>query len=237
VCVISVTLVYTHDIVTEEEGYHRMASGDERVANLWLADELWKLGAIQFGDFTLGNTAVHSPVYVNPRLLISNPAALQQAAEIIVGEVRALQSMRHPHMAHYDLVAGVPLGGLHLATAYSLLSATPLIYLHRAPNNEGTIVEGIYESGQTVLIIDDLITGGNSIEQTAERLEESDLFVEDALVLIDRQQGGQARLKRNGINLVSILTLEAILHYLGSSHKIPEEWYHKSMEYLEKYRD
>jgi orotate phosphoribosyltransferase len=213
-----------------------MASGDKRVANLWLADELWKLGAVQFGDFTLGNTAVHSPVYVNLRLLISNPAALRRAAEVMRDEVQTLQSMRNPRMEHYDLVAGVPFGGLHLATAFSLISGTPLVYLHPAKNGEGTIVEGVHESAQTVLIIDDLITGGHSIMQTAERLTNDDLFVENALVLIDRQQGGHERLKREGVNLVSILTLEAVLHYLGSSHKISEEWYHKSMEYLGRQR-
>lgn len=211
-----------------------MATGDERVANLWLADELWKLGAVQFGDFTLGNTAVHSPVYVNLRLLISNPAALRRAAEVMRDEVRALQSMRHPRLASYDLVAGVLFGGLHLATAFSFLSGTPMIYLHPAKNGEGDVIEGVYEIGQTVLIIDDLITGGRSVVQTAARLETEDLLVEDALVLIDRQQGGREHLQREGINLVSILTLEAVLHYLGTSQKISEEWYHKSMEYLQK---
>jgi orotate phosphoribosyltransferase len=213
-----------------------MASGDERVANLWLAEELWKLGAVQFGDFSLGNTVVHSPVYVNLRLLISNPAALRRAAEVMQGEVRALQSMRNPRLAPYDLVAGVPFGGLHVATAFSLLSGTPLIYLHSTKNGEGSVIEGAYQTGQVALIIDDLITGGHSIQQTAARLEDEGLLVEDALVLIDRQQGGREHLQRDGVNLVSILTLEAVLHYLGSSQKISKEWYHKSMEYLERQR-
>jgi orotate phosphoribosyltransferase len=213
-----------------------MASGDERVANLWLADELWKLGAVQFGDFSLGNTVVHSPVYVNLRLLISNPAALRRAAEVMQGEVRALQSMRNPRLAPYDLVAGVPFGGLHLATAFSLLSGTPLIYLHPTKNGAGSVIEGVFQTGQVALIIDDLITGGRSIQHTAARLEEEGLLVEDALVLIDRQQGGREHLQRDGVNLVSILTLEAVLHYLGSSQKISKEWYHKSMEYLERQR-
>jgi len=213
-----------------------MAIGDERVANLWLADELWKLGAVQFGDFTLGNTAVHSPVYVNLRLLISSPAALRRVAEVMLDEVQTLQSMRHPRMEPYDLVAGVPFGGLHLATAFSLLSRTPMIYLQPAKNGEGNIIEGVYTGGQTVLIIDDLITGGSSVVQTAARLEADNLLVDDALVLIDRQQGGREHLQREGINLVSILTLEAVLHYLGSSQKISEEWYHKSLEYLAKQR-
>src|SRR4029434_2426891 len=104
---------------------------DKRVANLWLADELWQLGAIQFGDLSLA-TAVHAPIYVNLRLLISNPAALREAAEVMLEEVRTLQNMRHPRLAYYDLVAGEPVGGLHLGTAFSLLSGTPMIYPHPA---------------------------------------------------------------------------------------------------------
>lgn len=213
-----------------------MESGDKRVANLWLADELWKLGAVQFGDFSLG-TAQHSPVYVNLRLLISNPAALRETAEVMLTEVHTLQNMRHPRLAYYDLVAGVPFGGLHLATAYSLLSGTPMIYLHPAKDGGETAVEGTYASGQTVLIIDDLITGGRSITQTAARLRAEHLIVEDALVLLDRQQGGQARLKRTGINLCAILTLESVLRYLGTSDKIDPDWYHKCLEYLGRPQD
>ncbi len=208
-----------------------MESGDKRVANLWLAEELWKLGAIQFGDFSLG-TALHSPVYVNLRLLISNPAALREAAEVMLAEVHTLQNMRHPRLAYYDLIAGVPFGGLHLATAFSLLSGTPMIYLHPTRDGREQVIEGTYTSGQTVLIIDDLITGGRSVMQTAARLAAENLIVEDALILLDRQQGGQARLKRDGINLSAILTLESVIRYLGTSEKILPERYHECMEYL-----
>jgi orotate phosphoribosyltransferase/uridine monophosphate synthetase len=174
---------------------------------------------------------------VNLRLLISNPAALREAAEVMLGEVRALQNMRHPRLTYYDLVAGVPFGGLHLATAFALLSGTPMIYLHPTKDGQGHTIEGTYSSGQTVLVIDDLITGGRSVVQTAARLQEENLIVEDALVLLDRQQGGQMRLKREGINLAAILTLEAVLRYLGTSNKISPEWYHQSLEYLGKPRD
>ena len=213
-----------------------MASGDERVANLWLAEELWNLGGVQFGDFSLGETVVNSPVYVNLRRLISNPQVLRRAAEVMLAEVQTLQAMRHPHMASYDLVAGIPLGGLHLATAFSLISGTPLIYLKPTHNGQAGIIEGVYDAGQRVLIMDDLVTGGRSIAYTATTLQQEGLLVRDALVLLDRQEGGQARLKRLGVNLVSVLTLESVLHYLGESHKIPEAWYHKSLEYLQRRR-
>ena len=207
-----------------------------RRSNLWLAETLWKLGAIQFGDFTFGRTAVHSPVYVNLRLLISNPTALWRAAQVILDGIVALQSMREPRVARFDLVAGVPFGGLHLATAYSLTAKVPMIYLHPREDGAGNDIEGLYSPNQTALIIDDLITGGRSILETALSLEEAGIRVRDAVVLMDRQQGGRERLRQFGINLVSILTLEVVLNYLMSSGKISEEWYRRSMEYLKANR-
>jgi orotate phosphoribosyltransferase/uridine monophosphate synthetase len=196
---------------------------------------LWKLGAIEFGDFTLGQTAVHSPVHVNLRLLVSKPTALQRAARVIRDEVEARRRMLNPQVAPFQLVAGVPFGGLHLATAFSLRAKVPLIYL-RTRRPKSAQIEGLYEPGQTVLIIDDLITGGHSIVDTAERLEKAGLQVRDALVLVDRQQGGRQRLKRHGINLISVLTLEVVLNYLMSSGRISEEWYRRSLDYLKANR-
>jgi orotate phosphoribosyltransferase/uridine monophosphate synthetase len=207
-----------------------------RRSNLWLAETLWKLGAIQFGDFSFGHSVVHSPVYVNLRLLISNPTALWRAAQVILDEIVALQSMREPRVARFDLVAGVPFGGLHLATAYSLTAKVPMIYLHPREDGAGNDIEGLYSPNQTALIIDDLITGGRSILETVLPLEEAGIRVRDAVVLMDRQQGGRERLRQFGINLVSILTLEVVLNYLMSSGKISEESYRRCMEYLKANR-
>jgi orotate phosphoribosyltransferase len=213
-----------------------MPQAISRRSNLWLAETLWKLGAIQFGDFTVGRTAVNSPVYVNLRLLISNPTALRRAAHVILDEVLALQSMREPRVTPFDLVAGVPFGGLHLATAYSLTAKVPMIYLHPREGGSGNDIEGLYSPNQTALIIDDLTTGGGSILETALTLERAGIRVRDAVVLMDRQQGGRQRLRQSGINLVSILTLEVALNYLMSSGKISEEWYRRSTEYLRTHR-
>jgi orotate phosphoribosyltransferase len=213
-----------------------MSQALSRRSNLWLAETLWKLGAIQFGDFTLGRTAVHSPVYVNLRLLISNPTALWRAAQVILDKLSALQRMREPRVAQFDLVAGVPFGGLHLATAYSLTAKVPMIYLHPREDGTGNDIEGLYSPNQTALIIDDLITGGGSILETVLTLQEAGIRVRDAVALMDRQQGGGERLREFGVNLVSILTLEVALNYLMSSGKISEEKYRRSTEYLKSHR-
>ena len=62
--------------------------------NLWLAQAIFDLGGLRFGDFTIGRTAVNSPVYVNPRLLISNPEALRRVARLIDREVQAGMSRK-----------------------------------------------------------------------------------------------------------------------------------------------
>lgn len=206
-------------------------------SNLWLADTLWRLGAVQFGEFTLGRTTVNSPIYVNLRLLIAHPTALQKAAHIMQHEMVALQSMRHPQIDEFDIVCGVPFGGLTIAQAYSLASKVPLIYLHPHKDDLEFDVEGIYHPSQRALIMDDLITGGGSVVVTANRLRDEGLFVRDAVVLFDRQSGGRAKLDEIGIRLVSILTLEVLLTYLRSSGKIGDDWYRKSMAYMEATRE
>jgi orotate phosphoribosyltransferase len=200
-------------------------------SNLWLADALWRVGAVEFGEFTLGRTAVGSPVYLNVRRLIGHPTALWRAALVMHEEISALQAMRNAQMAKFDLVAGVPVGGLHIATAYSLTAKVPMVYLHPARDGDSAL-EGVYSPGQTAIIMDDLVTGGGSIAETAETLRNCGLNVRDAFVLVDRQQGARERLKANGINLRSALTLEVMLNYLMSSGLIEEEWYRRSLEYL-----
>src|SRR6266849_3698475 len=133
-----------------------------------LARALFDLGAITFGDFTLGRTAVHSPVYVNPRRILSEPVLLQQVARLLDEEIKAAQGRRRPRLSPFSLVAGVPFGGLHLALAYSLHSGVPMCYARPATTGgKDHMIEGHYESGQTALIIDDLVTGGGSVLNNA----------------------------------------------------------------------
>jgi len=210
-----------------------MSRASGSIGNLWLARELWGLGAVQFGDFNIGRT-VHSPVYLNPRLLIGKPSAFRRSARVMKEEAETLLSMLKPGMGPFALVAGVPFGGLHFATAFSLLTNTPLIYLHPARNGQDEVIEGKYVPGVHVLIIDDLITHGTSVIETATRLRAAGLKVQDAIVLVDRKQGGRERLRQHGINLVAILEIETLLNYLMSNRKIDEETYRRSLDYLRK---
>lgn len=208
-------------------------------SSLWLAKAIFDLGGLSFGDYTIGRTTVHSPVYVNPRVLISQPATLRQVAKLIQQEVLIGQTRRKPRCSPFDLAAGVPFGGLHLATAFALLADVPLIYALKpstAVARGERAIEGRYQSGQTVLVIDDLITTGGSILETAAILEDVDLRVKDVVVLIDREQGAGARLAEAGYNLIPILKLKTILTFYYSRNLIDRDWFEKSMAYLETHQ-
>jgi orotate phosphoribosyltransferase len=207
--------------------------------NLWLAKALWDLGAIRFGDFTVGRTTHHSPVYVNLRLLISNPRALQRAGRVIHQEVQTLQNMRNPRVQPFQRVTGIPFGGLHLGLAYSLASKVPLVYIHPAKERNGAraFVEGKFERGESVLLVDDLITSGGNVIETAAFLQaEAGLKVNDVVVLLDRQEGAEELLRQRGFNLISILGLETMLNYLMASGRIEESWFRKSVDYVRSRR-
>ena len=211
----------------------------EDTGNLWLAKALWDLGAIQFGDYTIGRTTQHSPVYVNLRLLISNPRALSRAAKVMHEEIQALEARLHPGIQSFQRVCGIPFGGLHLATAYSIRSQVPMVYVHPAKERNGNRVwvEGKYESGERVLLLDDLVTSGGGIIETATFLRtNAGLEVKDALVLLDREEGAKEQLKERGYNLISILGLETMLNYLMASGHIEDENYRRSIDYIQTNR-
>lgn len=206
---------------------------DQALDNLWLARALWDLGAVSFGDYTLGGSTVNSPVFVNPKLLISNPTALRVAAKLMYQEVTLSQSLRRSKTLSYDVVAGVPVGGLLLAEAYSLEAGIPLIYSRPKPEGTGPRgIEGRYTPGSRALLIDDLVSGGSNVLETIHFLGEHDLHVHDAVVLVDRGLGARLRLKHAGIHLISILKLDVMMNHYHSNGLIDDEQYQRYLDYI-----
>ncbi len=206
---------------------------EQTLDNLWLAQTLFDLGGVQFGNFTVSESAVSSPVFVNPKVLISNPTALRVASKLMQQEINLAQSLRRARAHPFAVVAGVPVGGLLLATAFSLETNIPMIYARVRPEGTGKRgIEGRFNMGDTALIIDDLITRGSSVLETAELLEENRLQVKDVIVLVDREHGATERLRRKGFNLISILKLDVMLNHYMSGGLISEETYNICAEYL-----
>ncbi|MCA9822259.1 MAG: phosphoribosyltransferase family protein [Dehalococcoidia bacterium] len=175
---------------------------------------------------------MHSPIYVNVRRLISTPLVLDRCAGIMRDELGALMQMRNAPVKPFGVVCGVPFGGLHLSTVYSIRTSMPMIYVHPPGKERDAMIEGIYRPGQSCLIIDDLVTGGGSILETARHLRDFGLYVHDAIALVDRQEGGRRALKAAGVNLTSVLSLEQIANHLRSRGHIDASSHGKILDYI-----
>ena len=183
--------------------------------NQSLIEGLFRIGAVQLGEFRL-RSGLMSPIYVDLRLLPSSPALLKQAAKALAQVAQTLT---------FDRVAGIPLGGLPIGTALSLEMERPLIYPRPEVKQHGAkrMVEGIYQAGETVLVVDDLISAGGAKLDAIRQLEAEGLQVRDVLVIIDREQGGREELAAAGYTLHSLFTLLDLVGALESSGSICAE--------------
>jgi orotate phosphoribosyltransferase len=102
--------------------------------------------------------------------------------------------------------------------------------------DHGPKIEGRYRSGATVLIIDDLMTTGGSILETQRALQDVSLVVHDAIVLVDRGQGGGDRLRATGVHVSSILNLTQMLNFYRANEMIGDDDYRRSIEYVQTHR-
>ncbi len=209
--------------VARERRHRPRAEADPNKVSLALA--LHDIGAIQFGDFTL-ESGVHSPLYVDLRLFVSSPEALSLAASEYGKLLEELQ---------FDRLAAIPYAGLPLGTAVALQTRTPLIYPRKEAKSYGTgrEIEGRFNPGETVVVLDDLISSGNSKLRAVEPLRRAELQVNDVVVLIDRRAGKTEELERNGINVHAVFKLRDLLDILVQHERISSEQRSEVESYLQ----
>lgn len=190
-----------------------------------LAVTLFEIGAIRFGKFKL-HSGVTSNIYLDLRVLASFPQALRNATAAYRTVLDHLQ---------FDLLAATPLAGLPLGTALCLDMNRPLIYPRKTAKSYGTGkgIEGVWSVGQTAVVIDDLVTSGDSILQTIVTLKVAGLQVNEAVVLIDREQGGVANIAEQGYKLHCVATLSQLLAALEEKELITAKQVAKALKSLQ----
>ena len=186
---------------------------------------LFTIGAVKFGTFTL-KSGIISPLYIDLRILISYPQIMKKVVRAYCDMLKTIS---------YDRLAAVPYASLPIVSAISLQLNEPWIYTRKEAKNYGIKkpVEGEYKKGETVVIIDDLISSGVSKQEIIVSLETIGLLVKDVVVLIDRLQGGRAELARKGYILHAICTLDEILEVLKSEEKIEKSLHTKANKFIE----
>jgi len=176
---------------------------------------LHDLGAVKFGHFTLASGRT-SPIYIDLRLLVSDAGALRMAAQAYADRLRSLS---------FDRLAGVPYGALPIATVIGQLLGRPLIYPRKEAKQHGLgrLIEGAYAIGERAVVVEDLITTGGSVLEAVETLRGAGLQVTDAVVLIDREQGGVENLAAAGVTAHTVMRLGDVLTVLVEAGRISAE--------------
>ena len=169
---------------------------------------LWELEAVQVrpdDPFRLASGNA-SPIYVNCRRAISEPAFMDLflAAARRVCERAGVEA---------QVIAGGETAGIPFAAYLAHAHSKPLVYIRKKAKGYGIAsrVEGYFEPGSSVLLVEDLITDGGSKLGFLDAIAEAGGEVRDALVLFDRQQGGGAKLAERGVRLHAVTDRETAL--------------------------
>jgi orotate phosphoribosyltransferase len=154
--------------------------------------------ALLHGDFVL-RSGKRSSVYLDKYRFETDPALLRPIGEALAELVAV--SLPAP-----DRLAGPELGAVPLAAAASLASGIPFLIVRKATKEYGTQgrVEGVCEQGERVLVIEDVVTTGGALVAAIESLRAANLVVEDALCVLDREEGGPEALAALGVRLVPL---------------------------------
>jgi len=174
--------------------------------------ELYDIGAIQFGSFKL-KSGITSPYYIDLRRVISNPVLLTKMADLLWDKISSIEC---------DEICAIPYASLSLTTAVSLQHNKPMLMLRKEPKDHGTkkLIEGIYKKQDEVLLVDDVLTSGDSIANAAQELKKNNLLVENAVVFLDREKDGKKRLESLDIKLHSVLSISKLFSLLEQSNRI-----------------
>lgn len=173
-----------------------------------LIQQLYELGAVQRGDFVL-KSGQRSEWYIDLRQVFANP-------KLMTTLTKAMCELIDPEQV--DLVCGVPYGGLPFATLVAYHLDKPLLMVRKNVKNHGRqrLFEGTWEEGQRCVIIEDVITTGNSANEIVEQLVAHGLRVTGLVTGVDRKQGAGESLNPWGIHFKSVLNLNEIAAQLHS---------------------
>ncbi len=189
-----------------------------------IEEGIFKLGAFRLKLHERSPEAPLSPFYIDLRLIRSRPHLLQLVARLL-GEVSK--------KLKFDLLADIPTAATPIVAVMSVQMNVPMVSPRLVAKTHGIVgqIDGVFESGMRVLLVDDLVTKADSKFPPIEVLEQNGLTVEDVLVLLDRQQGGGVQVAEAGYNIHSGVVISDLLEQLRG--QITPDAFAVCLRYLE----
>lgn len=166
-----------------------------------LAQEIYNVSHLT-GEFKLRQGLV-SNEYFDKYLFESNPTLLNEIANQL--------SKLIPEGT--EVLAGLEMGGIPIATALSLKTGIPVVFVRKEAKAYGTckLAEGIDIQHKNICIIEDVVTTGGQIMLSAKDLIDVGANVKNVLCVIVRKQSGKENLANAGLVLNSLLTMDDLI--------------------------
>lgn len=102
---------------------------------------------------------------------------------------------------------------------------------------DSILINEKFEAGKKVVLIEDVVTSGKSLLETAQALREKGLIVNNSIAFLDRNQGGVANLSKYDMNLKSVLNIDDILKKIELTDKDLSirlsEWFRNNQESID----
>jgi len=187
-------------------------------------EKLYEIKAVQFGEFTLKSKII-SPIYIDLRICISYPNILKELAKIMSEKIKNI---------HFDTICGVPYTGIFMASALSFEKNIPMILKRKEKKDYGTkkMVEGVFSKNDRCLVVEDITTTGSSLIETIESLRSEHLLINHAIVVMDRGNNTEERLKEIGCKMIPLFHLKDLLTHLKLKNKISDKAHQKIIHFL-----
>jgi orotate phosphoribosyltransferase len=157
------------------------------------------------GDFVL-RSGRRSRYYLDKYRFETRPDLLRPLGELIARAVAELEP-------DADRLAGPELGAVALAAAASLEAGLPFLIVRKEAKGYGTSnkLEGVYEPGECVCLVEDVVTSGGAAVEAVAALREAGLKVSHAVCVVDREEGGVDELARHAVRLHPLFTASELL--------------------------
>ncbi len=170
------------------------------VSRIELAKEIYNVSYLR-GKFLL-RSGSYSDEYFDKYRFESRPHLLREIAKLMAPLV--------PKGTQY--LAGLEMGGIPIATALSLETEIPVIFVRKRAKEYGTtqFAEGGDILGKRLCIIEDVITTGGQVVLSTKDLRTSGAIVQDVLCVIYRGAGEEPRLKEIGLSHHSLFTMNEL---------------------------
>jgi len=150
------------------------------------------------GNFRLRSGQI-SNEYFDKYLFESEPALLSEIAK----------QMYRLIPEGTEVLAGLEMGGIPIATALSIRSGIPAVFVRKKAKEYGTckLAEGIDVPGKRVCIIEDVVTTGGQIILSAKDLKQLGAQIKYVLCVIERDTKSRDNLEKEGLSLLSLFTM------------------------------